>query len=76
MKKKSEKTISREVTEVVTIGTYIDYNSDNVQHKYMMVIRESGNDSCCILLENSTDQIILCDLKNDKYHEQMKTIIQ
>jgi hypothetical protein len=54
-----------------------DYKNENilVEEKYLMAIRQSGDEIGAVLLECATDLITIVHLEKDKYLEQFKTVI-
>ncbi|EAS01389.2 DNA mismatch repair MutS family DNA-binding domain protein (macronuclear) [Tetrahymena thermophila SB210] len=72
--------IKREVTQIITKGTYTDYvdNVEDYNARYLMCIVESETDHSfgLVLIDCTTHQIYLDDIKNDPAGNQIRTILR
>ncbi|KAL4460959.1 hypothetical protein ABPG74_016431 [Tetrahymena malaccensis] len=75
--------IKREVTQIITKGTYTDYvdnisSSDDYNARYLMCVVESETDHSfgLVLIDCTTHQIYLDDIKNDPAGNQIRTILR
>ncbi len=77
-----DKTLRREIVEVVTKGTMKDTLQDKegnslfVEEKYLIAVRQAGDEVGAVLMECATDSLTIVHLPKDSFLEQFKTIIQ
>ena len=66
----------REIVLKVTKGTLMSENMDCVENRYLMSLRlNDKHEIGIILLECSTDQMVIAHLEHDYYYEKLKTLI-
>lgn len=70
----------REVSQVITKGTFTDYvdNLDDYNARYLMCIIESQSDHSygIVLIDCTTHQIFVDEIKSDPAGNQIRTILR
>ena len=74
-KEKEEKTIKREIAQVMSKGTFIDYNNPNYEPKYLLSIRTCKAQVAVVFLEIGYSIITFGTFQDDENYTTLKTLI-
>ncbi len=73
--KGSEKVLMRGISQVVTKGTIRSVTNDRLENRYLMALWRRECSLGIVLVECTTNQIVLAHLPDDLYYEKLKTLI-
>jgi DNA mismatch repair ATPase MutS len=72
---KGSKVLLREISEVVTKGTLRTGGGDGVDSRYLMALWKRGQSLGIVLVECSTNSLLLAYIPHDFYYDKLKTMI-